>query len=82
MPGSLPAHRLLIGPRDVGAPRRVLADGGRVDVAAAYGRGRGGPGARAGTVEAGYHFAPQESAASTARPRRAVRAAERRDWFG
>ena len=33
--------------------------GGEIDIMQSFGRGRGGPGARAGTVESGYHFAPK-----------------------
>ena len=58
-PGVSPRHRLFPDPA-TSVPRDACwPTGGQVDVAAAYGRGRGGPGARAGTVEAGYHFAPQ-----------------------
>ena len=58
-PGVSPRHRLFPDPA-TSVPRDACwPTGGQVDVASAYGRGRGGPGARAGTVEAGYHFAPQ-----------------------
>lgn len=58
-PGVWPQHWMLPHP-ETSVPRRACWPlGGEIDIASAYGRGRGGPGARAGVVESGYHFAPK-----------------------
>lgn len=58
-PGMWPQHWMLPLP-ETSVPRDACWPvGGEIDIASAYGRGRGGPGKRAGTVESGYHFAPK-----------------------
>lgn len=58
-PGVWPQHWMLPHP-DTSVPRRACWPlGGEIDIMQSFGRGRGGPGARAGTVESGYHFAPK-----------------------
>ena len=42
-------------PKDACWPR-----GGDIRVAQAFGQGRGGPGAKIGAVESGFHFMPSE----------------------
>jgi beta-glucanase (GH16 family) len=58
-PGVWPQHWMLPVP-ETAVPREACWPvGGEIDIAAAYGKGRGGPGKRPGTVESGYHFAPK-----------------------
>ena len=58
-PGVWPQHWMLPVP-ETSVPREACWPvGGEIDIAAAYGKGRGGPGKRPGTVESGYHFAPK-----------------------
>ena len=60
-PGVWPQHWMLPAPETSvpSAPEKCWPVGGEIDIAAAYGKGRGGPGKRPGTVESGYHFAPK-----------------------
>ena len=58
-PGVWPQHWMLPAP-ETSVPREACWPvGGEIDIAATYGKGRGGPGKRPGTVESGYHFAPK-----------------------
>jgi len=58
-PGIWPQHWMLPNPATSVPKQACWPLGGQIDVMQSYGRGRGGPGTRAGTVESGYHFAPQ-----------------------
>ena len=58
-PGVWPQHWMLPHPETSVPKRACWPLGGEIDIMASYARGRGGPGARAGTVESGYHFAPK-----------------------
>ena len=58
-PGVWPQHWMLPVP-ETAVPRDACWPvGGEIDIAAAFGKGRGGPGKKPGTVESGYHFAPK-----------------------
>lgn len=58
-PGIWPQHWMLPNPATSVPKQACWPLGGQIDVMQSYGKGRGGPGTRAGTVESGYHFAPQ-----------------------
>ena len=58
-PGIWPQHWMLPDPERSVPKRACWPLGGQIDIMQSYGRGLGGPGTRAGTVESGYHFAPK-----------------------
>lgn len=58
-PGVWPQHWMLPDPEKSVPKRACWPLGGQIDIMQSYGRGLGGPGTRAGTVESGYHFAPK-----------------------
>ena len=58
-PGIWPQHWMLPDPEKTVPKHACWPLGGQIDIMQSYGRGRGGPGTRPGTVESGYHFAPK-----------------------